>query len=85
MVSVSNIMLEPFKTVCMIDAIRINEKIVYLHISASLFGLTATMIGMFLEVVYVVQMVICNVLISGLTQVSEQTMSVPVHFIFVAQ
>ena len=36
-------------------------------------------------VVYRVQMVPCNVLISGLTQVSEQTMSMLVHFIFIAQ
>ena len=44
MVSVSNIMLETCRIVCMINAIRINEKIVYLHISALLFGLMAAMI-----------------------------------------
>ena len=42
MVSVSNIMLETCNTVCKIDAIRINEKIVYLHISALLFGSNGT-------------------------------------------
>ena len=47
MVSVSNIMLETCKTVCMINSIRINEKIVYLHISALLSGLMAPMIWMF--------------------------------------
>ena len=83
MVSVSNIMLETCKNVCMINAIRINEKIVYLHISVLLFGLTAPMIWMFWRLT-VVQMVPYNVLISGLTQVSEQTMSMPVHFIFIA-
>ena len=38
-----------------------------------------------LGVVYVIQMVPCIVFIPGLTQVSEQTMSMPVHFIFIAQ
>ena len=44
MVSVSNIMLETCKIVGMIDDIRINEKTVYLHIPALLFGLTAPII-----------------------------------------
>ena len=43
-VSISNIMVETCITVCMTDTIRVNDKIVYLHISALLLGLTAPMI-----------------------------------------
>ena len=46
-VSVSNILLETGNTVCAINAIRTNEKIVHLHISVLFFGLMALMIWMF--------------------------------------